>query len=98
MGKTRSQENWKYQRIISCKDGHNKGQKRYGPSRSRRYKEEVARIHRRTAEKRFHDPDNHDGVITHLEPDILECEIKKTLAGISRKKASGSGGTPVELF
>ena len=49
---------------ISCKDGHNKGQKWYGPKRSKRYLEEVARIHR-TTQKRFHDPDNHDGVITH---------------------------------
>ena len=48
-----------------------KGQKWYGPNRSRRYEEEVARIHRRTVQKRAHDPDDHDGVITHLEPDIL---------------------------
>ena len=54
--------------------------------------------YRKTTQKYLHDPDNHDGVITHPEPDILECEIKKTLAGISRKKASGSGGTPVELL
>ena len=40
---------------------------------SRRYQEEVARIHRRTIQKDFHDPDNHDDVITDLEPDILEC-------------------------
>ena len=38
--------------------------------------EEVARIHRRTVKKDLHDPDNHHGVITHLEPDILECEVK----------------------
>ena len=38
--------------------------------------EEVARIHRRTAQKRSYDPDNHDDVVTHLEPDILECEVK----------------------
>ena len=52
-------------------------QKWYGPNRSRRYEEEVARIHRRTVQKKdLHDQDNHDGVITHLEPDILECEVK----------------------
>ena len=45
-----------------------------------------------------HDPDNHDGVITHLEPDILECEIKWALGSISMNKASGSDGIPVELF
>ena len=42
-------------------------------------REEMARIHRRTVQKLSHDPDNHDGVITHLEPDILECEIKWAL-------------------
>ena len=42
--------------------------------------------------------DNHDGVITHLEPDILECEVKWALESITRNKASGSDGIPVELF
>ena len=45
-----------------------------------------------------HDPDNHDGVITHLEPDILECEVKWALGSITRNKTSGGDGTPVELF
>ena len=59
----------------------------------------MARIHRRTIEKKiFHDPDNHDGVITHLEPDILECEIKWALGSITTNKASGSDGIPGELF
>ena len=48
--------------------------------------------------KDLHDPDNHDGVITHLEPDILECEVKWALGGITTKKASGDDGIPVELF
>ena len=48
--------------------------------------------------KDLHDPDNHDGVITHLEPDILECEIKWALESISMNKAGGSDGIPVELF
>jgi len=48
--------------------------------------------------KDLHDPDNHDGVITHLEPDILECEAKKDLGSITRNKASGGDGIPVELF
>ena len=43
-------------------------------------------------------PDNHDGVITHLEPDILECEVKWALGSITMKKASGGDGIPVELF
>ena len=46
----------------------------------------------------LHDPDNHDGVITHLEPDILECEVKCTLGSITMNKASGGNGIPVELF
>ena len=48
--------------------------------------------------KELHDPDNHDGVITHLESDILECEVKWTLGSISMTKASRSDGIPVELF
>ena len=46
----------------------------------------------------LHDPDNHDGVITHLEPDILECEVKWTLGSIAMNKASEGDGIPVELF
>ena len=46
----------------------------------------------------FHDPDNHDGMITDLEPDILECEVKWALESITMNKASGSDGIPVELF
>ena len=48
--------------------------------------------------KNLHDPDNHDGVITHLEPDILECEVKWALGRITTNKASGGDGIPVELF
>ena len=48
--------------------------------------------------KELHDPDNHDGVITHLEPDILECEVKWALESIAMSKASGGDGIPVELF
>ena len=48
--------------------------------------------------KDVHDPDNQDGVITHLEPDILECEVKWTLESITMNKASGGDRIPVELF
>ena len=48
--------------------------------------------------KDLHDPDNHDGAITHLEPDILECEVKWALESITTSKASGGDGIPVELF
>ena len=47
--------------------------------------------------KDLHDPDNHDGVITHLGPDILECKVKRALESITMNKASGSDRTPVEL-
>ena len=46
----------------------------------------------------LHDPDNHDGVITHLEPNILECEVQWALESITTNKASGGDGIPVELF
>ena len=48
--------------------------------------------------KDLHDPDNHDGVITHLEPDILECKVKWALGSITTNKASGGDGIPVDLF
>ena len=48
--------------------------------------------------KDLHDPDNHNGMITHLEPDILECEVKGDLGSITMNKASGGDGIPVELF
>ena len=57
----------------------------------------MSRIHR-IVQKDLHDPDNHDCVITHLESDILECEIKRALGSISMNKASGGDGIPAELF
>ena len=48
--------------------------------------------------KDLHNPDNHDGMITHLEPDILECEVKWALGSVTTNKASGGEGFPVELF
>ena len=48
--------------------------------------------------KDLNDPDNHDGVVTHLEPDILEYEVKWALGSITKNKANGGGGIPVELF
>ena len=58
----------------------------------------MARIHRGTIKKDLHDPDNHDGMITHLEPDILEWEVKWALGSITTNKVSGSDGIPGELF
>ena len=58
----------------------------------------MARIYRRTVQKNLHDQDNHDGVITHLEPDILGCEVKWALESITMNKAREGNGIPVELF
>ena len=59
----------------------------------RRWQEYTEKLYK----KDLHDTDNHDGVITHLEPDILECEVKCALGSISMNKASGGDGIPVEL-
>ena len=58
----------------------------------------MAIINRRTVQKDLHDPDTHDGVITHLEPDILKSKVKWALGSITINKASGGDGIPVELF
>ena len=58
----------------------------------------MARIHRKLHKKDLHDPDYNDGVITYLEPDILECKAKWALVSIATNKASGDDGIPVELF
>ena len=60
----------------------------------KRVKEYIEELHK----KDINDPDNHDGVITHLEPDILECEVKWALGSITMNEASGGDGIPVELF
>jgi len=76
---------------------HNKGQKRYGPTEAEGIKKRWQE-YRRTIQKDLHDPDNHNGVITHLEPDILECEVKWALGSITTNKASEGDGIPAELF
>ena len=59
----------------------------------------MARVHKRTIQKKdLSDPDNHDGVITHLESYFLECKVKWTLGSITMNKARGGDGIPVELF
>ena len=60
----------------------------------KRWQEYTEELHK----EEFHDQDNHDGVITHLEPDILECEVKWALGRITTNKARGGGRIPVELF
>ena len=63
----------------------------YTEEKKKEYAEELYK-------KDLHDPDNHDGVVTRLEPDILECEVKWALESITMNKASGGDGIPVELF
>ena len=58
----------------------------------------ISRIHRKTIQKYLDDPDNHDGVITLLEPDILECEVKWALGSITMNNASGGDGIPLSYF
>ena len=60
----------------------------------KRWKENIDELYK----KGLHDPDNHDGVITHLEPDLLECKVKWALRSNTMKKASGGNGIPAELF
>ena len=79
-----------------AKMGSIKDRKWYGPNRSRRYQEEVARIHRRTIQKKI--LMTQITMITHLEPDILECEVKWALESIIMNKASGGDGIPAELL
>ena len=58
----------------------------------------MTRLHRRTIQKILSDPDNHDVVVTHLQPDMLEFEVKWALGSITTNKASGGDGIPAELF
>ena len=61
---------------------------------TKRWQEHIEELY----QKDLHDPDNHDGVITHLEPDLLECEVKWALESITTNKASGGDGIPVERW
>ena len=77
--------------LINDRNGMDLTDAEYSKKRWQEYTEELYK-------KELHDPDNHDGVITHLEPDILECEVKWVLGSITTNKASGGNGSPVELF
>ena len=76
-------------RDIPYKDEHNKGEKWYGPKRSRRYSERWQEYIEEIYKRDLNGPDNHDGVITHQGPDILDCEVKWALGSIITNKASG---------
>ena len=94
------QENQRYQGNIKGKPGPNKGQKWYTPNVmeaediKKRWQEHTEKLYK----KDLHNRDNHNGVITHLEPDILECEVKWALGSITMNKASGGDEILVELF
>ena len=99
MGSQRVGHNWATsQGNISCKDGHNKGKKWYGTNRSRNFKKTWQEYIKGLYKKHLNDPDNHEVFITHLEPDILEYEVKRALGSITKNKTSGADGMPAELF
>ena len=77
--------------LMKDRNGMNLKEAEYIKKRWQEYTEELYK-------KGLHDPDNHDGVITDLEPDVLECEVKWALGSITTNKASGGDGVPVELF
>ena len=88
-----------YQGNISCKDGHNKGQNGLDLTEvegiQKRYHKYTEELYKK---KYLNDSGQHNGVATHLEPDILECKVKWALGSISMNKASEGDGIPVELF
>ena len=99
MGKTRNLfKKIRYQGNISCKDGQIKDRNNMDLTETEDIKKRWQEYTEELYKKDLHDPDNHNGVITHVEPGILECEDKWTLGNITTNKASGGNGIPVELF
>ena len=88
----------RYQGNISCKDGLDKDRNGLDLTEAEDIKKRWQKYTEELYKKDLHDPDNHDGVITNLDPDILECEVKGALESITMNKASGGDGIPVELF
>ena len=84
--------------FLDKKNRHNKGQKQYGPNRAEDIKKQWQKYTEQPYKKDLNDPGNHDDVVTDLEPHILECKVKRSLGSITRNKASGGDGIPVELF
>ena len=93
-----SQENQSYQGNISYKGGLKKDRNGLDLTEAedikKRWQEYIEELYK----KDLHNPDNHDRMIPHLEPDILECQVKWALESITMNKASGGDGIPVELF
>ena len=99
MGKTRDLfKKIRYQGNISCKDGHNKGQNGMDLTEVEDIKKRWQKYTEELYKKDLHDPDNHDDVITYLEPDMVECEVKWALGSITTNKTSGGDEIPAELF
>ena len=92
------QENYRYQGNISCKDGHNKDRNCRDLTEAEDTKKRWHEYAEELYKKDLHDQDNHDGVITHLEPNILECKVKWALGSITMNNASGGDGVPLVLF
>ena len=95
-----SQENKRYQENISCKDGVIKDRNGRDLTEAEDIKKRWQEYKEKLDKKNLHNPDIHDGVITltHLEPDILECEVKWALGSFTTNKATGGDEIPVELF
>ena len=83
--------------IFHAKMGLTKDRNGMAPKEAEDIKKRWREYTEKPYKKDLHDPDNHNGVITHLEPDILECEVKWALGSITMNKASGGDGIPVEL-
>ena len=89
---------WNYQRNISRKDGHIKDRSDQDLTEAEKIKKRWQEYTEDYTKKDVNDLDNHDGVVTHLETDILECEVKWALGSVTTNKASGGDGIPAELF
>ena len=100
MGKTRDlfKKNGDRKETFHAKMGTIKGRNGMELTEAEDTKKRWEEYSEKLYKKDLHDPDNHDGVITHLVPDILEWEVKLILGGITTNKASGGDGNPVELF
>ena len=83
---------------MPCKDGHIKDRNGKDLPEPEEIKKRWQEYTEELYIKGLNDPDNHNGVVTHLEPDILECEVKWALGSITKNKASGGDGIPAELF
>ena len=92
------QENQRYHGNISCKDGLDKDRSCMDLTEAEDIKKRQQEYTEELYQKDLHDQDNNDGVITHLEPHILECGVKWAFESITMNKASGDDGMPVEYF